>query len=590
MAELWLHPALPMLVGAILVRFAPRRIGHVVMVAAPAIALVQVWLLGTDVSVGLRFLDFDLTVLRADDLARPFGVVFAVAGIIAGIYGITSQRAPERSAALAYAGAALGIVYAGDLLTLFLFWEIKAVASTFVTIGRGTHNAGRAGLRCLFFQIVGGKLLFAGALVQLSQTGSLAFDLFEPGAASTLVLLACLISAAVPLLHAWLPDAYPSAGVAGTVFLSAYTTKAAVYALARGFAGFDVLVWLGVVMALYGIVYAMLEDDIRRLLAYHIVSQVGFMVTGVGIGTEAAVNGAVAHAFAHILYKGLLLMGTGAVLYATGRSRSTELGGIANRMRPVLILYLIGAVSISSVPLFSGFTSKELVIDAASAGGLTAVLLLLKVASVGTFLSTGLKLPYATWFGADGAGPRTNTPGARLHVGRVATSMYVAMGLAAALNILLGLAPGLLYDLLPYPVDYTPYTLGKLVEKSQTLLFTGLMYWLLFDRFAPKATISIDVDWLYRKAPGLLRERVTRHRDAEAAPSTGDPAATVPTGERERIPTAPAAPTAPAGRTALLDRLEDAEREGEPPVPQTWVLGVVVLGVAVLLLLASLVP
>jgi multicomponent Na+:H+ antiporter subunit D len=577
-------------IGAVLVRVLPRQAGHVVMIVAPLVALAQVVTLGSDASFGFTYLDWDLVVLRADGLSQPFGWVFAIAALLAGIYGIASQRGPERSAALVYAGAAMGVVYAGDLLTFFVFWEIKAISSTFVILSRRTPLSGRAGIRYLFVHIVGGKILLAGILLHLAETGSLEFTSFEPGLASSLILIACLINAAVPPLHAWLPDAYPQASVAGTVFLSAYTTKAAVYALARGFPGFQILIYLGIFMALYGVVFAVLENDIRRLLGYHIVSQVGFMVAAVGIGTEVAINGATAHAFAHIIYKGLLLMGVGSVLYATGRSKASALGGIANRMRPVLVLYMVGAVSISGFPLFSGFVSKELVVDAAYLSDLTWLVLLLKVASVGTFLSTGLKLPYATWFGEPGVGPRGNE-GAPFHVARIPASMYVAMGLAAALNLAMGLFPGLLYALMPFPVEYVPYRFGKVVETLQVLAFTGLGFWLLLARLGAKDYVTVDTDWPYRKMPTLLFGRLGRGDVGTAAPSDRAPSDAVlvgsagsdpaPTGAGEPVPQ-PAGPAPnPIGRLFT-------PRTGPPPVPGTWALGAVVLGAGALLLLLSL--
>jgi multicomponent Na+:H+ antiporter subunit D len=589
-AELLLHPVWPFVIGAVLVRVLPRQAGHVVMIAAPLVALAQVVTLGSDASVGFTYLDWDLVVLRADGLSQPFGWVFAIAALLAGIYGIASQRGPERSAALVYAGAAMGVVYAGDLLTFFVFWEIKAISSTFVILSRRTPLSGRAGIRYLFVHIVGGKILLAGILLHLADTGSLEFTSFEPGLASSLILIACLINAAVPPLHAWLPDAYPQASVAGTVFLSAYTTKAAVYALARGFPGFQILIYLGIFMALYGVVFAVLENDIRRLLGYHIVSQVGFMVAAVGIGTEVAINGATAHAFAHIIYKGLLLMGVGSVLYATGRSKASALGGIANRMRPVLVLYMVGAVSISGFPLFSGFVSKELVVDAAYLSDLTWLVLLLKVASVGTFLSTGLKLPYATWFGEPGVGPRGNE-GAPFHVARIPASMYVAMGLAAGLNLAMGLFPGLLYALMPFPVEYVPYRFGKVVETLQVLAFTGLGFWLLLARLGAKDYVTVDTDWPYRKMPTLLFGRLGRGDVGTVAPSDRAPSDAVLVGSAGSDP-APAEAGEPVPQLAgpapnPIGRLF-TPRTGPPPVTGTWALGAVVLGAGALLLLLSL--
>ncbi|MFP4148972.1 MAG: Na(+)/H(+) antiporter subunit D [Nitriliruptoraceae bacterium] len=570
MSDLLLHPVLPFVLAALLVRVVPRTAGHALMVAAPLAAMVQLWLLEPGTSVQLSYLDWQLEVLRVDGLSTPFGVVFAIAALIGGVYGIATQLGPERSAALLYAGAAFGVVFAGDLLTFFLFWETKAIASTFLILARRTDRSNRAGMRYLFVHILGGKLLLAGIVVHYFDTGSLTFTAFEPGLASSLMLVACLLSAAVPPLHAWLADAYPEGTVAGTVFLSAYTTKAAVYALARGFPGFEILIYLGIVMALYGVVYAVLENDIRRLLGYHIVSQVGYMVAAVGIGTELAINGATAHAFAHILYKGLLLMGAGAVLYATGRSKMSELGGIANRMRLVLALYMVGAVSISSFPLFSGFVSKELVVAAASYEDLTWLVVLLKVASVGTFLHTGLKLPFGAWVGTKGLGPRTNE-GAPFEVGRVPATMVLAMGLSAVLNLALGLRPSLLYDLLPYEVTYDVYTFGKVVETSQVLLFTALGFWLLLPKLHAKAIVTVDTDWLYRRLPRLVRDawqrrHVTRARVHPDAPEPAPPAGVVGTLTRLATPTTAA-----------------------PPLLATWVLGAVVLAAAAVLLVVSFV-
>jgi multicomponent Na+:H+ antiporter subunit D len=575
--DLLLHPALPLLLGAVVCWFAPPRLGRVVMVAAPLVALAQVVLLDGDTTVTSTYLGFEVQPLVVDGLSNAFAWVFAIVAIIAGVYGLKTMGARERTAALVYAAAAMGVVFAGDLLSLFVAWEIKALASAAVILLRRGGNSGRSGMRYLFVHILGGKLLLAGALWHLADTGSLAFTAFDPSPATALILLAFCLSAAVPPLHAWLPDAYPQASVAGTVFLSAYTTKAAVYTLARGFAGYEVLLWVGVVMAVYGVTYAMLENDIRRLLSYHIVSQVGFMVAAVGVGTDDAVNGATAHAFAHILYKGLLLMGAGAVLHATGRSRMTRLGGLANRMPAVLALYMVGAVSISSFPLFSGFVSKELAVQATSVAGYGAAVWILKLVSVGTFLSTGIKLPYGTFFGPAGAGPRTNE-GAELRVGPVAPTMYLAMGIAAALNLAIGVVPRLLYDLLPYEVDYTPYTTGKVIETAQLLLFTALVAWLLLDRIGPKSMITTDADWIYRRLPRVLAERRLRGL-SDDRPPVDEPAGRSP---------APVS-TLERTRTVVLDRLAQRPYDSPPPVAATWVLGAVVLGVAIVLLALTLV-
>lgn len=579
MGELLLHPAWPFLVGALIAWRAPRHVTRIVMIVVPLIALALLTQLEAGTTVTATYLGFAVEPLRADRLALAFGWIFAVAALIAGIYGATTWRDREATAALAYAGAAAAVVFSGDLLTLFVAWEVKAVASTFVILARRGGNSNRAGLRYLFIHLAGGKLLLAGVVWHYTQTGSLAFDAFSMSAASALILVAFLLSAAVPPLHAWLPDAYPEASAVGTVLLSAYTTKAAVYALARGFPGTELLVWLGVAMALYGVVYAVLENDIRRLLGYSIISQIGYMVAAVGIGTQMAINGATAHAFAHILYKGLLLMGAGAVIHATGRAKMSELGGIANRMRGVFALYMVGAVSISSVPLFSGFVSKELAVYAVGLDERALVVLLLKIASVGTFIHTGLRLPFGTWFGREGPGPRTNGSH-RITVGRVPREMYVAMGLSALINLAIGVYPQLLYDLLPFAVDYDPYTLSKVVEKSQILLFTALASWVLIDKLRPEAKISLDTDVAYRGrlrawlGQAIVGDVVARH---DRAPTSNGL-----TRSRNRAEAA----FARAHQTAI-DRLP-AARGSEPPVYPTWVLGAVLMAIAVVLLLLTL--
>jgi len=313
-----------------------------------------------------------------------------------------------------------------------------------------------------------------------------------------LILVAFLLNAAVPPLGAWLSDAYPEATVTGAVFMTAFTTKSAVYALIRGFAGTELLVWLGAAMAVYGVVYAVLENDARRLLAYHIISQVGYMVCGVGIGTALATNGATAHAFAHILYKALLFMGAGAVLQTTGLRKLSEMGGLYKTMPVTLGLYMIGAFAISAVPLFSGFVSKSMVIAAAGEVHRPVIFLMLTLASAGTFLHTGLKLPYYMFFGKD-SGRRSQEP---------PRNMLVAMGLAAAACVLIGVFPGLLYERLPNPVDFVPYTLQHVTSTLGMLGFTALGFFLLLKHLDPEPTISLDTDWFYRRGSAGVMELV----------------------------------------------------------------------------------
>ena len=489
-------PAVIFFVGAILLLVLPLRIRPAAFLVFPALAFWWLLSLNTGDSLSVYFLNYTLVITRVDELSLVFGYVFVVITFLGGVYGYHVRDTTEKVASLLYAGSGLGVVFAGDLFTLVIFWEIMAISSVYLIWARRTPQSRSAGMRYLMVHLFGGSILIAGVLIHINQTGSIDFNHMEAGISSYLILIAFCINAAVPPLHAWLADSYPEGTVTGSVFLSAFTTKTAVYALARGFAGWEILIWAGAIMALYGVIYAVLENDARRLLAYHIISQVGYMVAAVGIGTMVAINGASAHAFAHILYKGLLFMGAGAVLYATGRSKLSELGGLAKAMPIVVILYMIGAFSISGVPLFSGFISKSMVIYAAGLSGLGIVVLLLNLASVGTFFSVGLKLPYFAWFSK----PQSENTVKPLPL---PPGMYIGMGLTAALCIAIGLYPALLYNILPYPVDYHPYTANHIAETAQILVFTGIGFYLLINKLKPKNAITLDTDWFYRRPAKL---------------------------------------------------------------------------------------
>ena len=492
----WLHPGLLLILGAWVLVFLKGRVKRVAMLALPAAALVNCLLMTPGTHGVASFLGQDLVFGRVDSLSLVFSYVFSLMAFLGMVYALHVEDDSEHVTALTYAGGALGVTFAGDFLSLYIFWELMAISSVLLVWRRREASAVAAGFRYLLVHVVGGLILLAGIVLHWSQTGSLAFG--DMGAASggawALILVAFLLNAAVPPLGAWLPDAYPEATVTGAVFMTAFTTKSAVYVLIRGFAGTELLVWLGAAMAVYGVVYAVLENDARRLLAYHIISQVGYMVCGVGIGTALAINGATAHAFAHILYKALLFMGAGAVLQVTGLRRLSDMGGLYKTMPVTLGLYMVGAFAISAVPLFSGFVSKSMVVSAAGEEHLTLVFLLLTLASAGTFLHTGLKLPYYMFFGKD-SGVRAQEP---------PRNMLVAMGLAAVACVLIGVFPTLLYRHLPNALAYVPYTLQHVTSTLGMLGFTALGFFLLLKHLDPERTISLDTDWFYRRGSAGL--------------------------------------------------------------------------------------
>jgi len=425
-----------------------------------------------------------------DKLSKVFGYIFTLNAAAAFVYAFYLKNNTQHMAALVYIGSALGVVFAGDLVTLYFFWEIMAIASTFLILARKTDKALRAGTRYVLVHIFGGLCLLAGIVIYISQTGSVGFEAMTQRTPATwLILIGILINAAAPPMSAWLSDAYPEATVTGGVILSAYTTKTSVYVLIRGFAGWEILIVIGCIMTLYGIIYALLENDMRRILAYSIINQVGFMVTGVGIGTAMALNGAAAHAFCHIIYKSLLWMSAGSVLYMTGKSKCTELGGLYKTMPWTLVFGTIGALAISSFPGTSGFTSKSLIIDGAVHAHLVWVWIVLEIASAGVFLHAGIKFPYFVFFAKDNG----------LRPGESHKSMLAAMGFLAFLCIFLGVYPKPLYAILPFAVDYQAYTLNHVVAQMQLLMLSALVFFLFLTLLKRTDTISLDTDWFYRR-------------------------------------------------------------------------------------------
>jgi len=496
-------PGLILIVGGIVASLFSGRLRAGLLIMAPILSGLQ--LLGFFSLEGshqqFEFFDYTLTLLRVDKMSLCFALVFHIAAALAVVFSLRVRDAWQSVAALAYAGAAIGAVFAGDLITLFVHWEITAVASAFLIFASRTERAAGAGLRYLVFQAGSGVLLLAGILIHLSDGQSLQFGHIGPGSlGGNLILTAFAIKAAFPLLHTWLTDGYPNGTPTGTVFLSIFTTKMAVYALARGFAGAPGLIWVGAVMAIFPIFYAMVENDLRKVLAYSLISQLGFKVAAVGIGTPMAINGAVAHSFAGIIYLGLLFMVTGALIERTGSARATDLGGLRRAMPWTAAFCLIGAASISGFPFTSGFVSKSLILSAAAHEGHTVLWALLWVAAAATFLHTGIRLPYLAFFAHGKKHPEAR---------EAPPNMLIAMGAAAGLCLAIGIAPRpLLYDFLPFGGVQSPYDLTHVVTQLQLLAFAGLAWLLLASRGlvgkARRGTM-LDVDRVYwRLVPELV--------------------------------------------------------------------------------------
>ena len=492
-----LNPGIWLIVGALIAVLLPQRLSRWFAVILPVFLIAFLFSLNLDNYGTISFFDYSLETFRLDALSRVFGLIFLIASALGNLYALGDDVDKlQRSAALAYAGGAIAAVFAGDMITLFIFFEVAAVASVFLIWARRTERAFAAGMRYLIFQIGAGVILLAGLLIHFSVTGSIDFDklgLDAPG--GILILIAFGIKSAFPLVHNWLQDAYPEATISGTVILSGFTTKLAIYALARSYAGTEILIWIGAVMAIFPIFYAIIENDLRRVLTYSLNNQLGFMVVGIGIGTEMALNGTVSHAFVHILYKALLLMSMGAVLLRTGTCNGSELGGLVKTMPWTAAFCIVGAASASAFPLFSGFISKSMIITAAGEQGYWIIWLILLFASAGVLYHSGIRIPYFAFFSEDKGHRVKEAP----------WPMLVAMGAAAFLCIIIGVFPASLYAMLPFSVDYVPYTAYHVINQLQLLMFAALAFTVLkLIKIYPSDTrgINLDTDWVYRK--GLM--------------------------------------------------------------------------------------
>jgi multicomponent Na+:H+ antiporter subunit D len=485
-------PFVVFLAGSLPVALARGRMRSVLLVLIPLVSGLQLAGMQEGQFLTVQVMGLELVPWRVDRLSLLFAWVFHIAAFIGIVFSLHVRDPVQHIAGLFYAGSALGAIFAGDLMSLFVFWELLTLSSVFLIWARRTPAALAAGFRYLVIQLVSGLIMLAGMLLRYAETGSLAFDYIGlDGLSGWLIFLAIGIKCAFPLLHNWLTDAYPQATPTGAVFLSAFTTKVAVYALARGFPGTDLLIYIGALMTCFPIFYAVIENDLRRVLGYSMINQLGFMVCGIGIGTQLAINGAVSHAFNDVIFKGLLFMSMGAVLHMTGRIKGSELGGLYKSMPVTTGLCIVGACSISAFPLFSGFVSKSMVMAAALQEGYDTIWLALLFASAGVFRHAGIKVPFFAFFARD-AGIRTSEP---------PLNMRLAMCLAALLCIGIGTWPWPLYSLLPFPVNYAPYTATHVIAQLQLLFFAALAFtWLKLSGLYPpeRPAVNIDAEWTYR--------------------------------------------------------------------------------------------
>ncbi|AKE51598.1 Na(+)/H(+) antiporter subunit D [Kangiella geojedonensis] len=489
----------PFFIGALIALVTTGKVRQAVLLITPVLSGLHLLTVPVGTILSFSFLNFELEVFEVDKLSLLFGYIFHIAAFICMLFALHVKDTLQQVSGLLYAGSAIGAVFAGDLITLFIFWELLAVTSVFLIWARRTERAYIAGLRYLIIQVLSGVVLLVGIVFYAYKHQSINFEFIGLNdTASWLIFIAFGIKCAFPMLHNWLTDAYPEATPTGTVFLSAFTTKVAVYALARAYPGTELLVYIGVIMACFPIFFAVIENDLRRVLAYSMINQIGFMVVGIGIGTALAVNGAVSHAFNDILFKGLLFMSMGAVLHMTGKIDGSRLGGLYKTMPKTAILCMVGAASISAFPLFSGFVSKSMVMSAALNNGYGWAWLLLLFSAAGVFHHAGIKIPYFAFFAHD-SGIRTSEP---------PKNMLFAMSIAAVLCVAIGVYPQALYSLLPFDTGYNPYDATHVLTQTQLLFFSALAFvWLnLRNMYPPELpSVNLDIDWFYRRLfPAIL--------------------------------------------------------------------------------------
>lgn len=487
------HPGIILIIIGFLAAAVPVRLRKILLTVGPGAVFFFTLFIPADANISFTvFNKYTFYLLEVTPENRTFLFIFTLIAFIGGIYAAHNRSRLEAFASMSYAGATIGATVSGDWGTLIFFWELMAVTSLFLIWANRSDISRKAGFRYLLAHMFGGNILLFGIIIKISQGNSLISSLSEGprDLAFWLILLGMAINAAIVPLHFWVPDAYPCGTITGTVFLASFTTKLAVLCMIRVFAGTEFLIWFGVAMILYGALFALIENNFRRLLSYHIISQLGFMIADIGIGSELALNASTALAFSNIIYKALLFMCAGAIIYATGITKINQLGGLARKLPAVCVFFFIAALSIAGFPGLAGFTCKSLSVVAAEHAGLEAVVLLMKIGSIGTVLSICFKMGYFLFFGK----PKT-----ALEIRKPPANMYTAMGITSGLCILYGIAPLLIYRMLPYAMDYHPYSPAHILEYIQLLTVAAIPFLMFLKNMLPHTALSLDTDWFLRK-------------------------------------------------------------------------------------------
>jgi len=479
---------------------------------------------------------------QPDGLGVLLALIAAVVGSLTVVFSTAYMRG-EHSLARYYAlilifiGAMVGLVLSASLLLLFIFWEITALCSyALIAFHNDDPRAVAAGVKALIMTQTGGVGLLAGVLIIHSQTGSYAINDFLvqaphfPPGALTIVAFAFLVaamakSAQVPF-HSWLPDAMEAPTPVSALIHAATLVNAGVYLLARFYPAFAevpgwkaAVVGVGVLSALLAGVMALVAGDLKRVLAYSTISQLGYMVYAVGTG---AIFASQFHLLSHAVFKALLFLAAGAVIQATGTRRLSELGGLGRAMPIVRNFFIVGALALAGLPVLNGFWSKDLVLESGFEQGPTwAVVTMLAVSSL-TALYT-VRVVWLVFFGRDHSARAT---------AEAPVLMRVVLGVLAGLTATTWLAAGLLSQRLSDTLTGQPLAtmstwemaVGLLAEPTTYLALgasaLGLALWAWRGRLTPwvekrsrfvqrAAEADFGFDWLSRQPASLARRSAT---------------------------------------------------------------------------------
>lgn len=485
-----------MIAMGLLVMIVPDRFRRPLYIAAPILATISMF--GIDAKSTMIYSissKLSINLMSFDRLALVFMVAYCIVSVIAAIYSYKTDNPYELGFGLIYAGSNMGVILSGDVISLIVFWELAALASCYLVYAKKTRKSTKAAFRYILMHGFGGNMLLVGLIAYIYQYGT---DIVNISGsydfAFWMIFLGVAVNAAVPPLNSWMPDAYPESTVGGTLYMASFTTKSAIYVMIRFFAGTEWLLWVGAFMAIYGVCMALLENDIRRLFSYHIISQLGYMVASLAMGPGYGIDGAAAHAFGNIMYKGVLMMCAGAIIVATGKRKITELGGLAKHMPLTAACFLVASLAIAGMPLLNGFASKALVMHAVHEGGSHIAAFMLTAASVGTWMSITLKINYFVFFGKPGAGK----PYPAEDIKPVPMNMKLAMVLGALACIITGVFPNLVYNLTPGMTDGHPFTVSHVLEYLMLFLGGTIIFFVFEKKMKPHDEVSLDFDWLYR--------------------------------------------------------------------------------------------